>query len=75
MGPYAKGTQSKESDIDVAVVVDEVDGDWLIEEAKLYKLRRKVDLRIELVLFEKGHDRSGFLESILSTGEIVYQKT
>lgn len=71
-GSYAKGTVRKDSDIDVAVVVDKIDEDFLMSEVKLYRLRRKVDERIEPVLLEKDNDKSGFLEEILKTGEVVY---
>jgi len=40
-------------------------------EAKLYRLRRQVDERIELVLLEEDNDRSGFLKEVLKTGEVV----
>lgn len=71
-GSCAKGTVRKDSDIDVAVVVDKIDEDFLMSEAKLYRLKRKVDERIEPVLLEKDNDKSGFLEEILKTGEIIY---
>ena len=60
-GSYAGGTQTASSDIDVAVIVDQVDGDFLDCEVELYRLRREIDDRIEPVLIEAGDDRSGFL--------------
>lgn len=71
-GSYAKGTAKPDSDIDIAVIVDKLQGDCLDEQAKLYKLRRLVDLRIEPVLIEYGHDRSGFLKEIMGTGQVLY---
>ena len=71
-GSYAKGTAKPDSDIDIAVIVDKLQGDYLDEQAKLYKLRRLVDLRIEPVLIEYGHDRSGFLKEIMDTGQVLY---
>ena len=50
-GPYAKGTATSDSDIDIAVIVDKLDSDYLDEQAKLFKLRRSVDFRIEPVSF------------------------
>ena len=73
-GSYAKGSQTPTSDIDVAVIVDSIDGDLLEAEAQLYRLRREIDDRIHPVLLENGKDRSGFLENILRTGEIVYKR-
>ena len=45
-GSYAKGTQSDESDIDIAVILNEFDNpvDMQLE---LMSLRRKIDSRIE----------------------------
>jgi predicted nucleotidyltransferase len=71
-GSYARGTQKTHSDIDVAVVLDHVEDDFLTAETRLYQLRRQIDVRIEPVLLEKINDKSGFLEEILKTGEIIY---
>lgn len=67
-GSYAKGTNHIESDIDLAVIVNEVEGDFLDKEARLYKIRRGFDINIEPILLESNNDRSGFLEHILSYG-------
>ena len=71
-GSYARDAVQKDSDIDVAVVLDHVDDDFLMSEAKLFRLRREIDARIEPVLLEESNDKSGFLEEILKTGEIIY---
>lgn len=70
-GSYAKGTASRDSDIDIAVVVEKLNGDYLEEQSKLFKLRRSIDLRIEPILLEDGLDKSGFLKEIMSTGQII----
>ncbi len=44
----------------------------LDEQAKLHKLRRSVDQRIEPVLIEYGQDKSGFLNEIVDTGYVLY---
>jgi len=67
-GSYAKGTARDDSDIDIAVIVDNLKTDYLDETARLYKLRREFDDRIEPLLLESGDDRSGFLQEILRTG-------
>ena len=72
-GSYAKGTEHKDSDIDIAVVVNELDGDFLDMSARLYSLCREVDTDIEPKLIVKKDNRSGFLESILKYGKIIYQ--
>ncbi|NLJ25327.1 MAG: nucleotidyltransferase domain-containing protein [Firmicutes bacterium] len=71
-GSYAKGTAVPDSDIDVAVIVDELDTDYLDQQIKLFKLRRSIDLRIEPVLIEYREDRSGFLKEIMQTGYVIY---
>lgn len=46
-GSYAKGTDSEDSDIDIAVVGEDFIGDPVEDTLKLMKLRRKIDKRIE----------------------------
>jgi predicted nucleotidyltransferase len=50
-GSFAKGTNNDDSDIDVAVVVNNV-ADIIDTQIDMMKLRRKVDLRIEPHPFE-----------------------
>jgi predicted nucleotidyltransferase len=71
-GSYAKGTASAESDIDIAVIVDKIDGDYLNRTSLLYKLRRDIDDRIEPLLLEADPDPSGFLKEIRRTGQVVF---
>jgi predicted nucleotidyltransferase len=73
-GSYAQGTAREDSDIDVAVVVDEIHGDWLTSAAKLHSLTRDIDIMIEPIILDPRHDRSGFLEHILKTGEVIYSR-
>lgn len=72
-GSYAKGTNHIESDIDIAIIVNEVEGSFLDKEARLYKIRRGLDINIEPILLESNKDRSGFLEHILSYGQVLYE--
>ncbi|HOP31339.1 MAG TPA: nucleotidyltransferase domain-containing protein [Spirochaetota bacterium] len=72
-GSYAKGTEHKDSDIDIAIVVDELDDDFLDVSARLYSLCREVNTDIEPKLIIKNNNRSGFLESILKYGKIIYK--
>jgi uncharacterized protein len=74
-GSYAHGCAREDSDIDVAVVVDELDGDFLESSSMLCRLTDEIDVRIEPVILEEKHDRSGFLAEILRTGEIIYEKS
>ncbi len=63
-GSYAKGTFREDSDIDVAIVVNHMEGDYFAIHPLLWKLRRQIDDRIEPVLIEKDHDDAGFLSEI-----------
>lgn len=71
-GSYVKGNWKEESDIDIAVIVNAIEGDFLDMEAMLYKLRRNIDDRIEPILLEEDNDESGFLNEILEHGQIIY---
>ena len=75
-GSYARGDYRKDSDIDVAVVVprSSISDDILKDMAKLYKLSSKVSTDIEPILLIDEDDPSGFLESILKYGEVVYAR-
>jgi predicted nucleotidyltransferase len=70
-GSYARGSADEDSDIDLVVVVEEIDGDILAHKARLFTLRRDIDERIEPILIVES-DESGFLEDILKYGEILY---
>jgi predicted nucleotidyltransferase len=68
-GSYARGNQNEFSDIDVAVIVKKVEGDFFTYTPILWKLRRDIDVLIEPILFEKDdEDISGFLDTILKEG-------
>ena len=70
-GSYAKGTQKEDSDVDVAVVLDETSGDYFSTRPLLWKISRVVDDRIEPLIFERKHDDSGFLEEVIKTGIVI----
>ncbi len=67
-GSHARGEARRESDVDVAVVVDTISGDYFSTRPLLWKLRRRIDDRIEPVLVEKSNDASGFLAEITKNG-------
>jgi predicted nucleotidyltransferase len=52
-GSYAKGYATNDSDIDIAIVVDEMDNFFTLQ-MLLMRLRRSVDLRIEPHPFWEG---------------------
>lgn len=70
-GSWAKGTARAESDIDVAVVVNDIKGDFFSTRPLLWKVRRQVDDRIEPILLDKSRDDSGFLDEIMEDGIII----
>lgn len=70
-GSHAKGTATKNSDIDIAVIVDRIDADYLSVVSKLWGLTRTVNDEIEPVLLLDGKDDSGFLQTVLNTGIAV----
>ncbi|MCK5131341.1 MAG: nucleotidyltransferase domain-containing protein [Candidatus Sabulitectum sp.] len=70
-GSYACGVPGEHSDLDVAVVIDRLEGDFLDLSVSLHKLRHSIDERIEPILLVADQDRSGFLESILKTGYVL----
>jgi predicted nucleotidyltransferase len=72
-GSHAKGAANELSDIDIAVIVDKVTGDYLKISADLFNLVRDVSNRIEPILLSRANDRSGFLESVLKQGKIIYK--
>ncbi|MBN2313730.1 MAG: nucleotidyltransferase domain-containing protein [Sedimentisphaerales bacterium] len=72
-GSHARGTAQKYSDIDIAVVVDQLQGDYLKISSELFALVRIVNKRIEPVLLCRENDKSGFLESVMKHGKIIYK--
>lgn len=71
-GSFVKGNFTEDSDIDAAVILDELPNDILNSEFELYKIRRDIDHRIEPLIFKSGEDKSGLLEEILRTGLEIY---
>jgi predicted nucleotidyltransferase len=73
-GSWTEGSQDQDSDIDVAVIVREAPLDYLQCLIRLHEICSTFDVRLEPLLFEYGHDPSGFLEHILSQGEVLYEE-
>ncbi len=67
-GSYANDTYREDSDIDVAIIVDHVEGDYFSVNPLLWKLRRQIDDRIEPILIEKDFDDADFLGEIQKYG-------
>jgi predicted nucleotidyltransferase len=71
-GSYANDTFHENSDIDIAIIVKKLNGDYLSNLNMLYKLRRQINIFIEPVIFIEAQDPSGFLEYIEKNGVLAY---
>ncbi len=67
-GSYLKGTASEDSDIDVAIIVNSLKGDYFSTIPLAWKIRSEIDNRIEPLVFERDKDESGFLAEIINSG-------
>ncbi len=69
-GSYSKGNYHEESDIDVAVIVDNMTDELFDEQYKLWTLRRKVSLLIEPVMLEADEGNPLYYD-IVRTGTLI----
>ena len=67
-GSYATDNPKKDSDIDIALVVDEWVGDYEETIVPIWRLRKKVDFRIEPHIIVPNEDYADFLPEIQRTG-------
>lgn len=70
-GSYAKGTEHKDSDIDIAIITDDFENDIIDEELKLMKLRREIDTRIEphiIRIEDYKKAATPFIQEVIDTG-------
>ena len=72
-GSYAKNRFTAESDIDLAVFLNKDDIDTFIEDLKLMRLRRQIDLRIEPHSFALSDfkEPDPFIKEIITTGKRI----
>ncbi len=71
-GSYAKGTAQPESDIDIAVIFDEYNGNWLEDSSLLWQLTMNVSTYIEPVLLDRSNVIDSFINDVINTGEVLY---
>ena len=71
-GSFASDKAHSSSDIDVAVIFNGFNGNWLKTSALLWKLRRDISDDIEPILLDSTKDPSGFVEEVIRTGEVLY---
>ena len=72
-GSCANGTARETSDIDIAVIFDGFKGDWFQTCVKLSNLTWDVNTAIEPILLDSQDDKTGLVEEVMQTGELVYQ--
>jgi predicted nucleotidyltransferase len=70
-GSFVKGTPNNNSDIDVAFVVKNVEGNFFDIIPPLHRLTEKVDFRIEPHVIARDTDYAGFIDEIQRTGILV----
>ena len=71
-GSYANGTPHEYSDIDIAIIFDETGDEFLDTWTHLVKLCRGISFDIEPHMIDENRTKSGFLDYIRETGEIIY---
>lgn len=71
-GSYAKGSHTKDSDIDIAVISANLLPNHFDNYSRLYSIVSETDYRIEPVYLAESNDRSGFIEHIKSYGIKLY---
>lgn len=71
-GSYVNGNPNEWSDIDIAVIVNGFKGNWLETATLLCGLTRRVSIDIEPHLLDDTLDKSGFVEHVIKTGEVIY---
>ena len=71
-GSYAKGTNHEDSDIDIAIITDDIKcNDIFDEQLKLKKLRRNIDYRLEPHIIDVAdfdNIETPFVEEVINTG-------
>ena len=67
-GSFAKGCPRKDSDIDIALVVNEWVGGYEETVVPIWRLRKNVDFRIEPHIVVPNEDYADFLPEIQRTG-------
>jgi predicted nucleotidyltransferase len=70
-GSYINGEPTDDSDIDIAVIINNFQGNKLILSTLLWKLTIGIDDRIEPILLDSTKDESGFVEDVIKTGERI----
>lgn len=72
-GSYANGTPHEYSDIDIAIVFNGFNGDWLAVSKDFWKATENISLDIEPHLLDTTKDPSGFTDYVMRTGDVIYK--
>jgi predicted nucleotidyltransferase len=72
-GSYAKGSANDDSDIDVGVIFNGFTGDWIKTSSRLWNLAYDISWDIEPHLLDTTQDKSGFVQHVFKTGQVIYQ--
>ena len=67
-GSFAKGTPHKDSDIDIAFVVNNWEGGYFDVIVPIWRLCKNVDVRIEPHIIDPEEDYAYFLREVQRTG-------
>ena len=70
-GSYAKGTEHKDSDIDIAIVIDKFKDNIIDEEVEFMMMREGIDYRIEphiIRIDDYKNISNPFVQEVLETG-------
>jgi predicted nucleotidyltransferase len=70
-GSFVKGTPTSDSDIDIAFVVKNIEGNFFDVIPPIHRLTEKVDFRIEPHIIARNTDYAGFLNEIQRTGVLI----
>ena len=73
-GSYVNGNPHEHSDIDVAVVFNGFNGDWLDVSKDFWRISSNISYNIEPHLLDTADDKSGFADYIMRTGNVIYQQ-
>lgn len=70
-GSYAKGTEHEDSDIDIAIITDDIENDIFDEEVNLMGLRKGIDYRLEphiIRIEDYKNAETPFIQEVIDTG-------
>ena len=70
-GSFVRGTNHKDSDIDIAFIVSNWTGDYFETVVPIWRLREELDMRIEPHIIDPQEDYASFEKEIQKTGILI----